>query len=227
MHEPNDNQSSILRWEEHIVPILKHSDIHIRDKSLLAVAWESYARPSELHRLSFGDLEDRGNYVLLSLTGPDGCDRLLTLYGSMPYLKRWVQAEHPVTDLLAPDADPLEHAAPETPIWTQTQSTTQIPFTQLRAITKRACACANVPTEFTLHDIRRSRAILLDARLGPNASIFWEQFGWEPKIRTEFFETLEDDSFSEEFKPRHPIQCSDCGAWAPLHHPCLWCGTSR
>lgn len=227
MHEPIDAQGMILRWEDHIVPILEHPDIHIRDKSLVAVAWESHARPSELHRLNFGDLEDRGDHVLMSLTGPDGCDRLLTLCGSMPYLKRWVQAEHPVTDLLAPDADPLGDTAPETPVWAQTQSNTRIPFAQLGAITKRACAYANVPTEFTLYHIRRSRAILLAAQLGLRAPVLRERFGWGPQMRMGSVESLEDDGFSEEFKPRRPIQCPDCGAWAPLHQPCLWCGTSR
>lgn len=226
MHEPIDAQGMILRWEDHIVPILEHPDIHIRDKSLVAVAWESHARPSELHRLSYGDLDDRGDHVLVSLTGPDGCDRLLTLCGAMPYLKRWIQADHPVTGLLAPDADPLEVAPPETSVWTQKQSNTQIPSAQLGVITKRACACANVPTGFTLHDIRRSQAILLAVQLGPKAPLLWERFGWGPKIRREVVETLEDDGFSEEFKPRRPIRCPDCDAWAPLHQPCLWCGPS-
>lgn len=166
MIEPNDDPGTIVRWEDHIVPILEHPDIHARAKALVAVAWESQARPAELHRLRFGDLQDRGDHIAILLTRRDGRERLLTLYRSMPYLKRWVQAEHPVTEQLAPDADPLEKSPPETPIWTQIHSNTQIPFAQFGGIMKRAFACANGPTGFTLHHLRRSRAILLALHSG-------------------------------------------------------------
>jgi hypothetical protein len=88
MDEPNDNQWTVLRWDDHIAPILEHPEIHIRDKALIAVAWESHPQSSELHRLSFGDVEDRGDHMTILLTRPDGRERLLTLCGSMPYLKR-------------------------------------------------------------------------------------------------------------------------------------------
>lgn len=227
MQEPNDDQGTILRWEDHIVPILEHSDIHIRDKALVAVAWESHARPSELHQLSFGDVEDRSDHMAVLLTRPDGRERLLTLCGSIPYLKRWVQAEHPVAELHASNTDSLEEAAPETPVWTQTRSNKRISSAQLRLITKRACKCAQVPTEFTLYDIRRSRAKQLAVQLGLRTPALRERFGWEPHKRKEFVETFEDDGLNEDVRPRPPVKCPDCGAWTPQHQPCLWCGTSH
>lgn len=178
MIEPNDGQGTIVRWEDHIVPILEHPDILIRDKALVAVAWESHSSPSELHRLNFGDVEDRGDHMAISFTRRDGRKRLLPLCVSMPYFKRWVQAEHPVTELLALDADPLEEAPSETPIWTHIDSNERIPLMLLHKITKRACERADVPTEITLHNIRRSRAMLLAAQSGLRAPVFRQLFGW-------------------------------------------------
>jgi len=116
MQEPNDDHGKILRWEDHIVPLLKHPGVYSRDKALAAVAWEPHARASELHQLRYGDVEDLGDHMTVLITGPKGHDRKLALCGSMPYLKKWVQEEHPVTETLAADVDPLEEADPSTPI---------------------------------------------------------------------------------------------------------------
>ncbi len=223
MQEPNDNQGEILRWKEHIVPILEHPDIHIRDKAFIAVAWELHGRPSELHELSFGDVEDRDDHMAIMFTHPDGCERLLTLCGSMPYLKRWVEAEHPVAELLSGDADPIEDADPETPLWTQTHANKDISSAQSHSITKRACNRADVPTEFTLHDIRRSRAKLLAIQLGLRTPALRRRFGWETHEHKEFAETVEENGFNEGVRPRPPIQCPECGSWTPQHQSCLWC----
>jgi len=227
MQEPNDHQGTILRWEDHIVPILEHPDIHIRDKALVAVAWEAHARRSELHQLSFGDVDDRGDHVTILVTGPDGRDRKLTLCGSTPYLKRWIQAEHPVSEQLATDADPLEDAPPETPVWTEPHSNKEISTLQLRAVTKRVSKCADVSTEFTLHDIRRSRAILLTVQSGLRPATVRDRFGWTLHEYEKFAGLDENDSLDEDIKPSAPIQCPNCGAWAPRHQSCLWCGASR
>lgn len=224
MIEPNDGQVTIVSWKDHIVPILENPNIHIRDKALMAVAWESGARPSELHQLTFNDVEDRGDHVAILVTRRDGQERLLNLYGSMPYFKQWMQAEHPVTDLLAPNADLLEEASPETPIWTHVDSNKSISQVLLYEITKRACERSNVPTKFTLHDIRRSRAKLLAAQYGLRAPVLRELFGWGSQMAKELVETIEDDEFNEDIKPRPPIRCPNCGAWTPQHRPCIWCG---
>lgn len=227
MQEPNDDQGTILRWEDHIVPILEHPNIHIRDKALIAVQWEVHARPSELHQLSFGDVEDRGDHMAILLTSRDGHERLLTLCGSMPYLKKWIQAEHPVKELLTSDADPLEEATPETPVWAQTHSNRIISSLQLRGVTYRACTHADVPVEFTLYDIRRSRAKLLAVQLGLRTPTLRDRFGWGPHKRKEFVETFDDDGLHEDVRPRPPINCPECGAWTPPHQACLWCGGNQ
>jgi len=227
MIEPNDDQGTMVRWEDHIVPILEHPDIHIRNKALVAVAWESGARPPELHRLTFGDVEDRGDHVTILITRRDGQERLLPLYGSMPYFKRWVQAEHPVTELLAPDADPLEEAPPEMPIWTLIDTNECVHYALLSEIPVRACEHSDVPTKFTLHGIRRSRAKLLAAQSGLRALHLRELFGWGPQMAKELVERVEDEDFDEDIRPRPPIRCPNCGAWTPQQRTCIWCGPSR
>ncbi|MUW13309.1 tyrosine-type recombinase/integrase [Halorubrum sp. CBA1125] len=227
MTEPNDDQGTMVRWEDHIAPILEHPDIHIRNKALVAVAWESHARPSELHRLTFGDVEDRGDHVAILITRRDGQKRLLTLDESMPYFKQWVQAEHPVTEWLAPDADPLEDASSEMPIWTQIDSNKRIPYMMLYDITNRACERSDVPTKFTLHDIRRSRAKLLIAQSGLRAHRLRELFGWGPQVPKELIETAEDGDLDEDSRPQLCIRCPNCGVWTLRNRPCIWCGLSR
>jgi len=223
MTEPNDNQGTTLRWEEHIVPILEHPNIHIRDKALIAVQWELHARPYELHQLSFGDVEERGDYLAITLHHRDGGKRTLMLCGSIPYLKKWVQAGHPVAELLSGDGTPIKEADPEVPLWTQTHSIKGISRAMFRRIMRRACKYANVSTEFTLYDIRRSRAKLLANQLGLRNPVLRERFGWGPHKDKDFADTFEDEGLNEDLRPRPPIQCPNCGAWTPPEQPCLWC----
>lgn len=223
MQEPNDDQWTMLRWDDHIVPILQHPDIHIRDKALLVVAWESHARRGELLNLRFGDVEDRGDHLAILLTHPTGRDRSLVLVGSMPYLKRWmVHKEHPVAERLAEDADPLEEAPSDTPVWTYINSNKDTSLLSLRAITGRACQRGDVPKEFTLYDIRRSRAKMLAHEFGLGSALR-QRFGWASHKPEEFVELDEEPSPDGEIKPSTPIRCSNCGAWTPRHQPCIWC----
>lgn len=171
-------------------------------------------------------MEDRGDHLAISLTHLNGQERILPLYGSMPYLKRWVQPEHPITESLAPDADPLKDAAPETSIWTLTRSNTRISYRMLKSIPKRVSTRANVPAEVTLHDIRRSRAKLLAGQSGLRAGCLRELFGWVPGMAKEAVETVEDDC-NKDIRPRPPVRCPNCGAWTPQKRPCIWCGPSR
>ena len=166
MHEPNDDQGMMLRWEDHIVPILKHPNIHIRDKALIAVAWEVYSRPTELHRLTFGNVQDKGDHMIIRLTGLRGRDRQLIIDKSTPYLREWMQDSHPVTKWSTADVESLVDADPDTPIWTYTAENERLASDALRRITKRASERADVSADVTLNNIRRSRVFLLVAESG-------------------------------------------------------------
>ena len=227
MDEPNDNQRKALRWEDHIVPILEHPDIHIRNKALVAVAWESCARASELHQLCYGDIEDLGDCMTILITGPKDHDRKLTLYGSMPYLKKWVQEEHPVAGALTADADPLEVADPSTPLWIEKPGDRQFLSLQVLTIPGEICKQAGVTRNVTLHDIRRSRAKLLASKHGLDPSILRARLGLRENECIDLAESVEDEGLDEDIKPSAPIRCPDCGAWALRYQPCLWCGANR
>lgn len=166
MPVPNDEQGTILCWEDHIVPILEHPDVHIRDKALIAVAWEISPREIELHQLSFGDVEDNDEYMSILLTGPGGRDRRLPLHKSTSYLREWLQVEHPVNAFLTTDAESLEDADPDTPVWTYTVTNERLSSDSLRRFTKRASNRADVTTDVTLHDIRQSRVFSLISESG-------------------------------------------------------------
>jgi len=48
-HDPTPHPKSILFWDEHVIPILDHSSVNVRDKAIVATAWDTGARPWELH----------------------------------------------------------------------------------------------------------------------------------------------------------------------------------
>jgi site-specific recombinase XerC len=160
MNRPNDGQWSILHWDDHIEPILKHRDIHIRDKAIVAVAWESIAPLPVLRGVRFDHVADRGEFMTVTLTDRNGTIQHFILQRSMPYLRKWLQ-EHPVTKQLDADATPLEEAAPNTLVWTQTRRNQQLSFNQIQRIIERVCERAGVTKEVTLHNMRRSRVKLL------------------------------------------------------------------
>jgi integrase len=159
MPEPNDEQRSILCWGDHIEPILEHPGIHVRDKALLAVAWEAFPGPTDLHRLSFGDLEDNGDYMTILFTGRGGRDRRVRVHKSTPYLRELLQEEHPANAFLSADAEPLEDADPDTPVWAHTVTNERLSADSLRRITELASNRADVTTDVTLYNIRRSRVL--------------------------------------------------------------------
>lgn len=227
MYEPNGDQRRILRWEDHIVPILEHPDISIRSKALVAVAWESCALASELGQLRYGDVEDLGDRMTILITGPKDHDRKLTLYGSMPYLKKWVREGHPVTEAFTADADPLEEADPSTPLWTEKLSNKQLLPLLVLNIPEEVCKKAGVTRKVTLHDIRHSRVKLLASKHGLDPSILRARFGWCENEYRDLAEPVEGECLDEEIKPSAPVRCPNCGAWAPRHQPCLWCGVNR
>jgi integrase len=177
MPKPNDEQRSILCWEDHIEPILDHPDIHIRDKALIAVAWDVFPRPTELHRLSFGDVEDNGEHMTILITGRGGRNRRLPLHKSTPYLREWLEVEHPVNAFLTTDAESLEDADPDTPVWTYTVTNERLSSDSLRMTTKQASNRANVTTDVTLHNIRRSRVFSLISDSGLRVTTLRELIG--------------------------------------------------
>jgi len=61
MQEPNDDQGTLLRWEDNIVPIFEHPDIRFRDKAIVAAAGNVSARATEFRSVRLSDLEDEGN----------------------------------------------------------------------------------------------------------------------------------------------------------------------
>jgi len=166
MQEANDDQGTLLRWEDHIVPILEHPDIRIRDKAIVAVAWDVFARPTELHQVRFSDLEDEGDYMTVRLTNRRGHDRKRILPKSTSYVRKLIEEVHPVNELLDSDAVTLEKADPETPLWTARRESKRLPLKQLHAIPKGASERADVSADVALTNIRRSRVFLLATESG-------------------------------------------------------------
>lgn len=131
-----------------------------------------------------------------------------------------------MTEALATDADPLKAADPSTPIWTEKVKNKQLLSLRFLTVPEEACKRAGVERKIAFHDIRRSRAKLLGSKHGLNLWTLRARFGWLRGELEDLVDPVEDDATSEDIKPRTPIQCHDCGAWAPREQPCLWCGTN-
>lgn len=226
MDKSIDDHELIFRWADYIKPILKNPDVHIRDKAIIAVAWESHPEPLELHQLSFGDLEDKGDKIAIQYPGPYGGERIVEISGAMPYSKKWIREEHPVTERVAGDANPLEEAPPETSLWVQLNSNESIPYQEFTAVPERASKCTDVPAQFTFSDLLLSRAILIALKLGQSNSAFQERFGCGLDGLTKLRRIVDGDGLREGVRPHLPIQCPECGELTPQYQACLWCGTS-
>jgi len=116
-YDPTPHPSTILYWDDHLCPILDHPEIYTRDKAICAVSWDSGGRPSEIHRLTFGDIEDKNTHIVVTLWEGKTGTRTRRLICSMPYLRLWIR-EHPVNDELPEGANTIEDAPDETPLWT-------------------------------------------------------------------------------------------------------------
>ena len=233
---PTPHPNTVLYWDEHVTPILDHPTIHIRDKALCAVLWDSGGRESETHRMTIGDVEDKGDHIRLTIWNGKTGSRHRRLICSMPYLRKWLR-KHPVNEELDEDETAIEDAPDDTPLWTS-QWENEKYDASLRAITSVVGDRAGVSRPTNPKQFRKSRASILAADPLVTEEALRMSFGWKPNsnapqhYKAQFGKEADEqiaaaDGMDIEFTDDHedpaPVECPRCEQWTPRHCDCIWC----
>ena len=162
-YKPTPDAADMLDWEDDVVPMTKA--VHnVRDKALLAVAWDSGARAGELLSLRVGDISDGRHGMQLSLDGKQG-QRSVTLFVAGGHLSQWLDA-HPAGD---------ESTAP---LWCNLNNgRDQISYQRSNDIIKNAKRKADIDKPVTFTAFRKSSASFL-ASQGVSQAVLEEHHGW-------------------------------------------------
>lgn len=231
-NNPTPSASDILRWSDVTRLIESRAKNNHRDPAILAIQWSSGARPeSELWNLTWGDVEDRGDHILLSIpedtkTGA----RDVYLYVGAPYLRRWREF-HPARD--------GGGITDSTPIWTKLTRNESISYTQYAYPFYRARDAVEIAKPCNPRNFRRSRASILASRREINQVDLENHFGWErgSDAAAHYISAFAGETGKhiaaadghpvDEANTRAeiaPIKCLECGEYTPRHREtCLWC----
>ena len=239
-YDPTPKRSNILRWDESVIPILDSSNVHLRDKALIAVAWDSGARPSELYVMKAGHLTDRDDYFLFEIEDSKTYDRTPHLQVSMPYLRKWLLEIDKMTEDIGVATSPLS-IPPDQPIWTKQESSAQLAGSTFQSIGRRIGNRLGYRRPTNLKQFRKSRASIIAAKGGINGNTLRTRFGWEQgsSAPAHYITRFNDEAnqqianidgspiqISEEHAEPSPVNCSSCNRWSPQHlNACFWCGT--
>ncbi|SDJ32136.1 Phage integrase family protein [Halovenus aranensis] len=225
-YNPTPDAADMLDWDEDIVPMTKA--VHnARDKSLIAVAWDSGARAGELLDLRVGDVSDGKHGMKLSLDGKQG-QRSVTLFVSSGHLAQWLDS-HPAGD------------SSTAPLWCQlNDGTSQLSYQRCNDIIKRAGEKAEVSKPITFTNFRKSSASFL-ASQGVSQAVLEEHHGWSrgSDVAGRYIAIFDDasdrelarahglDVSEEEHDPIATIDCPRCGEPTPQDRPfCMHCHAS-
>lgn len=234
--DPAPHPSDVLYWDEHVCPILDDPNVHIRDKALAAVLWDSGARPTEMERTTFNDLTDKDDHIKLVIWFGKNRSRTRDLYCSMPYLRLWLN-KHPVNAELDATDDILRRAPNDTVLWTHQEDNK--PYTSgYSSITSKWADDLGIGRPTAAKNFRKSRASHLSMDPGITESTLRYIMGWTtdsdaPKHYLARFgeeannQVARADGADIEDEDDHedpaPVQCPQCTQWTARHTACLWC----
>jgi integrase len=232
--DPTPHPSEILHWDDHVCQILDHPDVPERGQALAALAWDSGGRSWEIDDLVWQDIEDKGDYLQLTIVDGKTGDRTHRLVASMPYVKQWMQ-EHPIHDALEDGVD----VPPDTPLWSHLDSPAQLKTVQERA--RNLSDIAGLERATNLRRFRKSRASILAMNPEVSEQALRYRFGWSPKsdapahYKATFGTQAEDQiasadgvdlELADEHEDPAPVRCPTCDSWTPRHlDECLSCNT--
>ena len=238
-YDPTPELSNILYWDDSVVPILESPDVHIRDKAIVAVAWETGCRPSELYVIEAGHLSERKNYLLLEVEDSKTYDRTPHLHVSLPYLRKWLLELDEMTEDVDLGTSPLS-IPPEQPIWTRQKESEQLASSTFESVGRKVGDRLGFRRPTNLKQFRKSRASIIAAS-GVSQTTLRTRFGWShgSSAPAHYIARFSDEAnqeiadidgasieISEEHAEPSPLKCSCCEQWSPRHlDTCFWCGS--
>lgn len=221
-YDPAPDPAEMLDWDDDVQPMLD-ATLNARDAALIAVAWDSGARSSELLGLRVGDVTDHDYGLQITVDGKTG-QRTVTLIPSVPYLNRWLQ-DHPRRD---DDTAPL---------WCKLQSGEEMSYQMCRKIPREAADRAGVEKPVTFTNFRKSSASHL-ASQGVNQAVLEDHHGWSTgsDVAGRYVSVFADasdralarahglDISESEPDPIASVTCPRCEKETPRGESfCMWC----
>ena len=221
-YNPTPDPGDMLRWDEDVVPMIETVS-NMRDRALIAVAFDAGPRAGELLDLCVGDVSDGKHGKQLSLDGKQG-QRSVTLFLGDGHLSQWLAA-HPSGNS-------------DDPLWCQLSDGSQdLSYQRCNDVIKRAGEKAGIDKPITFTNFRKSSASRL-ARRGCSQVALERHHGWargsdvagryiaifDEDVDRELARAhgLDVDETSED--PVATIDCPRCGEPTPNDRPfCMHC----
>jgi len=234
--QPAPKPSEVLWWsdcvEMIIVAVQKMGNW--RTAALIAFLWATGARPmSEAWELTFGDIDDRGDHLLVTLPEHGKTvGRTIRIDVGAPLIRKWMYEEHPAQDTeRGPTSD--------TYLWTLLDENRLMDYQDIRRTIKRCAEKADITKPHNPAHFRKSRASVLARSRWVTQRDLEYHFGWVRGSRVaahyiaEFGEHSRkhiakadgaDVEIDEDRDPIVPVVCDNCGEYSPRHREtCLFC----
>ena len=236
--DPTPKPGEISWWDPDVIRIIDEGCYNPRDQAIVAVGWDSGARPSEVWGLTWGDISEEKGFYKISVGGKDHPYRDPLIVVATPYLKKWLKREHPANDR-------PEGFTDDTPIWTRLDSCEAVKSSTIQEQIRKIRGRVDYDKPFTLKWLRKSRASIIAMRPGMSQTSLENRFGWvrgsqvaghyiarfteETDADVAVGDGLPEDLFERETDERDrpaPVRCPNCEDWTPRHmDQCLFCPT--
>lgn len=236
--QPAPEPSEVLFWSDivTIIDAAANFPTGIRTAAMVALLWATGMRPmSEFWELEFRQIDDRGDHLFISVeSDAKTFSRTIRVDVGVPYVRRWMNHEHPVHDT---DRGPQ----PDTPLWTPLNDVRRIRYPQIRKSMKRVAQTTDLIKPVNPEHYRKSRASVLAASRWVTQRDLEQHFGWArgSRVVAHYIAVFEGQSrkhiakadganvdLEEEADPIIPVWCDNCNQQTPRHREtCLWCGT--
>lgn len=221
-YNPTPDPAEMLDWQDDVVPMTEA--VHnLRDRALIAVAWDAGARAGELLDLRVGDVSDGTHGLQLSVDGKQG-QRSITLFVADGHLSQWLDA-HPSGESTAP-------------LWCRlNDGTADLTYQRCNDIIKRAGDRAGIDKPVTFTNFRKSSASFL-ASQGVSQAVLEEHHGWSrgSDVASRYVAVFDEasdrelarahglDVSDDENDPIATVDCHRCGEPTPQDRPfCMHC----
>ncbi|KDE59577.1 integrase [Halostagnicola sp. A56] len=220
-YDPAPDPGDMLRWDEEILPMIDACS-NLRDRALIALAWDLGPRPYELFDLTPKQITDHKYGLQVTVNGKTG-RRSPVLIPSVPYVQRWLEV-HP-----GDRNDPLFCAL---------NSPREISNNRIRDILKEKARKADVERPVTPSNFRKSSASHL-ASQGVSQAHLEDHHGWTrgSDIASRYISVFGDandreiarahgiDVGEDEHEDLAPVPCPSCDRDNPRDSDvCVWCG---
>ncbi|GAB3669623.1 tyrosine-type recombinase/integrase [Halopiger thermotolerans] len=220
-YDPAPDPGDMLRWEEDILPMIDACS-NLRDRALIALAWDLGPRPYELFDITPKQISDHKYGLKVTLDGKTG-RRSPILIPSVPYVSRWLEV-HP--------------GDREDPLWCKLNSGDSITNNRIRDILKDKARKADVDRPVTPSNFRKSSASHL-ASQGVSQAHLEDHHGWTrgSDIAARYVSVFAEandreiarahgkDVEEDEHEDLAPLVCPRCDRETPRDSDvCVWCG---